>query len=244
MVPSSDAETTEGTSASPLLSRMTTGAPSFTNATRLLVVPRSMPTTLDIRRHLPLEAREQVVDVIAFEHAVAERFEYRPALCVGRAALEECVPLREELLELRLVRSALRVDRTASALEARGQLFRRCPSRAHLAYFVELLVQREYLFEKIRWHLLGCFLWTARCEAFDLQQVFQTCYRVLQRAVRVVQIRRPLEARAALRGCRIKEVIGVELSAQPAKPLLQIVRADVQLPGQAKEREIVAVPPN
>ena len=45
-VPSSPRDTTDGTSASPEASRMTCGTPSRTYATRLLVVPRSIPTTL------------------------------------------------------------------------------------------------------------------------------------------------------------------------------------------------------
>src|SRR4051812_27056413 len=110
MVPSSAADTTDGRSASPPRSRMTKGAPSFTQATRLLVVPRSMPTILDIftpgapgRRHLPLDAGEQVVDVVALENAFAEGLEHGTAFGVRRLAIDQRIPLSRELLELRFV---------------------------------------------------------------------------------------------------------------------------------------------
>src|SRR6266478_9725233 len=115
MVLSSD-DTMDGTSALPSASRMTTGTPSFTKATRLLVVPRSIPTTLLIPNALPLRSRkgdgghgilklpvssvrssvlrgsrfflrefsfdprEQVVDVIALEHPLPQRFKDRASL--------------------------------------------------------------------------------------------------------------------------------------------------------------------
>src|SRR5580765_6049094 len=105
MVPSSAAETTEGTRASWLRSRMTTGAPSFTKATRLFVVPRSIPTTLDMltpgasfprsrsRGDLPLDPGEQVVDVVALEHALAQRFEHGAPSRGGRVAIDRGAPL-------------------------------------------------------------------------------------------------------------------------------------------------------
>jgi len=52
IVPDSSTETIDGTSPSPLASRMTSGLPSLTYATSELVVPRSMPTTL-LTRSIP-----------------------------------------------------------------------------------------------------------------------------------------------------------------------------------------------
>src|SRR5437016_6080868 len=83
IVPSSPIDTTDGTSASPLSSRMTTGLPSSTYATRLFVVPRSIPTTLPMgghRGHLALNGRKQVVDVVPFEQALAKGVERRALL--------------------------------------------------------------------------------------------------------------------------------------------------------------------
>ncbi len=50
VLPCASKETIEGSNASPCKSRMTDGAPFATYATRLLVVPRSMPTTWAIEK--------------------------------------------------------------------------------------------------------------------------------------------------------------------------------------------------
>src|SRR5712671_3780350 len=121
---------------------MTTGAPSFTKATRLLVVPRSMPTILDIR-HLSLDAGQQVVDVVAFEDALAQRLEHRTPLGVSRVAVDERVPLRRQLIELRLVRRALLVDRPPRLLEPSLQLIGRRARGAQVTDLVKLFVERE-----------------------------------------------------------------------------------------------------
>src|SRR5262245_17108328 len=63
-----------------------------------------------------------------------------------------------------------------------------------------------------------------------------------QRAIRVVQIRRPLEARDALRGSGVVEIVWMKLPAQVAKPSLEIGRLNRELSRQPHEREIVAVP--
>src|SRR4029077_10197229 len=96
----------DGTSALPSGSRMTTGAPSFTKATRLFVVPRSMPTTLDMltpgapspwsRGHLPLDAGEQVVDVVALEDALAQRFQHGVPIRRGRVTIDQDIPSRRQ----------------------------------------------------------------------------------------------------------------------------------------------------
>src|SRR5580765_2436776 len=166
MVPSAAAETTEGTRASWLRSRMTTGAPSFTKATRLFVVPRSIPTTLDMltpgapfprsrsRGDLPLDPGEQVADVVALEHALAQRFEHGTPIRGGRVAIDEGVPLRRQRRELRFVRRLLRVDGPAGSFEPRLQLIGRRPRRAHRPDFVELLVEGEHFLEERRGNLL------------------------------------------------------------------------------------------
>ena len=97
------------------------------------MVPRSMPTTLlmirrsprlvplDSRAQLPFDAREQVVDVVALEHAIAQRVRARPgARRPARRASTQRVPARRQLLQLLLVLGALGLDRLARALEPRA----------------------------------------------------------------------------------------------------------------------------
>src|SRR3989442_5276602 len=98
---------------------MTTGTPSLTYATRLLVVPRSIPTTLLMpcppgsacsspapflsSRELPLDSRQQIVDVVALEHPFAERPEHGPALGLRGGLADERVPLGRQLVQLLFV---------------------------------------------------------------------------------------------------------------------------------------------
>ncbi len=91
-------------------------------------------------------------------------------------------------------------------------------------------------------NLLGRFLGTACREPFELQQVLDPRDRLLQGPIRVVQIRRALETRAAFRRRRVEEVVRMKLPAQAAEPLLEIVGADVELARQPEKREVVAVP--
>src|SRR5947207_7845636 len=104
---------------------MTCGAPSCTYATRLLVVPRSIPTTFDIRNvrgsrgtqsctsasapfaasaspscELALDTYEQVVDVVAFQHPFAQRLEDRAAVCRRCALVEQRVPPLRQRFQL------------------------------------------------------------------------------------------------------------------------------------------------
>src|SRR4029077_2442905 len=107
---------------SPPLSRMTTGASSLTYATRLFVVPRSMPTTLLIsrrQRQLPLDPRQQVADVIPLQHAVAERLKHRLPIRRRRVRVDQRVPASGDLLELRFVLRALLFNRRAGPPEPR-----------------------------------------------------------------------------------------------------------------------------
>src|SRR5258706_5278747 len=251
MVPSSAADTTEGRSASLLRSRITTGAPSLTKATRLLVVPRSMPTTLDMltpggpapwsRRHLPLDARQQIVDVVAFKDALAQSFEDRAALDDRGIPVDENIPAQGQLLELRHVRRPLRFDRRARALQTRLPRVIGLARRTQIANLVEFLVEGEHFFEQIGRNLPGRFFGSPGGEAFKLQQVFDTRGRLLQCPVGVVEVRRSLEARAALGHRRVEKEVRMQLTAQAAEPLLEIVRVDGQLARQAEKREVIAV---
>src|SRR5678815_2616725 len=68
----------DGSSAWPSASGMTFGTPPSTYATRLLVVPRSMPTMRDMRLRVLSEGLAEVVD---------HRSEIRPS---GQPVLEPC----------------------------------------------------------------------------------------------------------------------------------------------------------
>ena len=94
------------------------------------------------------------------------------------------VPLLRQLVELRLVVGALRVDRRARALESRLPRLGRCPARALRADLVELLVEREDFLEQRRRYLFGRLLRTPRREAFDLEEIFDTRDRIPQRTRR------------------------------------------------------------
>src|SRR5437660_12884046 len=107
-----------------------------------------MPTTLPMRnrRHLALDRREQVVDVVALEQTLAQRIERRALVLGGRilpldsARGELRVPTRAQLLQLPLVLLALGLDGRARLLEARAQPFRIGARLAQVANLVQLLV--------------------------------------------------------------------------------------------------------
>src|SRR5436190_11941961 len=82
-----------------------------------------MPTTLLIvdsgapGGQLPLDAGEQVVDVIPLQESIAQRLEERSPLRVGCAVLNECIPFRRERVELRFVLDAFAIDRLPRLLQ-------------------------------------------------------------------------------------------------------------------------------
>src|SRR6187402_873072 len=196
---------------------------------------------------LVLDRLEQVVDVVALEDAVAQRAQHLPALGSVERLLAGAVPLRRELHELTFVLVTLLLNRRGGAIEARAPIVRRSAAVAPFAHLVELLVQREHFLEQRRRHVLrsGRLAAVGRREnAFELEQVDDSRDRVLQRAVRIVQIRGALEAGTPLAGCRVVEVVRVELPAERAKTLLEERRIELQLPRHAHEGEVVAVPSN
>ena len=177
------------------------------------MVPRSMPTTLLIsplaQTELPLDAREQVVDVVALEKPLAQRFEHRA--------------LRSPSPRSRSTSASHRADSSAScsscsarfasigwrARSSRGfQASAGAPPPAQLPDLIQLLVQREHFLEQRRRHLTRRLFRAFRRQALpSLQQVFDARHRLAQRAIRVVQIRRPLEAGAPLGRRRVVEVV-------------------------------------
>src|SRR5262245_30251217 len=103
---------------------MTTGTPSRTYATRLLVVPRSMPTTLLMARQFAFDTSQQIVDVVPFEHPLTKRREHVAPLVLAGAALYERVPARRQLLRFVFVLALLLLDRLPRPIQLRAQLFR------------------------------------------------------------------------------------------------------------------------
>src|SRR5207253_6202077 len=94
------------------------------------------------------------------------------------------------------------------------------------------------------------FLCSASVEAirggpdpFELQQVADPRDRRLQRPIRVVQVRRALQAGAPFGRSRVVEVIGVELAAEGAEALFEVSGVELQPARNAEEREVVTVPP-
>src|SRR4051812_41182480 len=194
-----------------------------------------------------LDGRQQVVDVIALEHPLAKRVQNPATLGLGGAvALEQRIPLRRELVELLLVLQPLRFDRLARPLQAIQPLFLRRAALAQLADLVEFLVQREHFLEQRRRHLLLCpaALDAVRGgpHAFELQQVTNPRDRRLERPIRVVQVRRPLEAGAPFGRGRIVEVIRMELAAEGAEARFEVSEIELQPARNAEERKVVTVP--
>ena len=72
------------------------------------------------RMQLPFDPREQVVDVVALEHAVAQRVEHLAALGRRVAAVEQRVPARRQLVEL-LLRARRAWPRSAAARARAGR---------------------------------------------------------------------------------------------------------------------------
>ena len=99
--------------------------------------------------------RQQVVDVVALEHPLAQRAQHRPRARSSAAAVDERVPLRRQRLQLLFVllalvlRSAARRAAAAARHSSAG-----APLVAQVADLVELLVQREHFLEQRRRHLL------------------------------------------------------------------------------------------
>src|SRR6185436_17507025 len=79
--------------------------------------------------------------------------------------------------------------------------------------------------------------------AFELEQVGNPGDRLLDRTIRVVEVRRALQAREALRRRRVIEVIRMKLAAERPEVLLEHRAVDSQLARQAKEGKVISLPP-
>src|SRR5207302_4743648 len=143
----------------------------------------------------------------------AQRAEHLAALALAGCGAE-LVPFLRELAQLPLVRGALGLDRRARALEPRLPFFGWRAARPPLPNLVELFVQREHFFEKRRRHLLRRIFRALRREPFQPEEILDPGDRIAQRSIRVVQVRRSLEAGAPLGRRRVVEIIRMELAAE------------------------------
>src|SRR5262245_13476885 len=117
------------------------------------------------RREFLLDAREQVVDVVALEDAIAQ--------CAQDVAVARRVPAGGEVFQVALVRFAPGFDWFPRALGARAQAVSRRTTGAGVANLVELLVEREDFFEQ-RWRdFVSRFLLRSLIDASFGGQAFQ-----------------------------------------------------------------------
>src|SRR6185369_9968385 len=159
-------------------------------------------------RAFPLNGRQEIVDVIPLEQRFAQCVQRR-ATFSGRRALCLTVPLHAQCFDLPLVLLALAVNRRAGRIEPRRERRRLGAGLPLLANLVELLVQLEYFLEEGRRHFGRSrfpFRFRRR-QSFDREQVLNARRRHTQGAIRVVEIRRSLEAREPLGGRRVVVVI-------------------------------------
>src|SRR6185436_4330878 len=98
--------------------------------------------------NLAFNGADQVGDVVPLEELLAQRVERGAP--VGRRCVLLAVPAAAQLLDLSLMLVVLAVDRPARGLEPGAKVSGVGARFAQLANLVELLVEREYLFEQGR----------------------------------------------------------------------------------------------
>ena len=188
-----------------------------------------------LMRQLPLDAREQVVDVVALEHPVAQRFEHARRSASPRRV--ERVPPRRQLLQLRFVLDALGFDR----LRARARAAPSTPSAGAPPARSSRISSSSSFSANTSSSSAGgtCFdafaVASPRRSPSSFSRYSMRATGCLQRPVGVVQIRRPLEAGAPLGRRRVVEIVGMKLPAERAEALLEIRGVDRQLPRQPEE---------
>src|SRR5579863_1608731 len=165
--PSAVNETTLGTSLSPSAPTITSGFARFIQATRLLVVPRSMPTTAllsnsiwNIRLHYEIRYVFPPVQQSAYRR---ERF-----------AIAIRVPLPELLLQFGINFAAHSLKLRPEGLE-----------RLSLSRVLDRHVEFEDLLEQLRRNILCCLV--SDIEAFKFQQILSPLDGIAESPVGVIQ---------------------------------------------------------
>src|SRR6188768_2987529 len=113
-----------------------------------------MPTTLPIGcvRLLPIDGRQQVVDVVPLEQPLTQRLE-RGTPLLRRRGVALRIPALAQLSKLLFVCLAFQLDRQTRRLELRRERTGRRSGFAQLTNLVQLLVECKHLFEQRRWNL-------------------------------------------------------------------------------------------
>ena len=210
IVPSSPTDTTDGTSASPDASRITVrhavlhvgdeavrgpeiDADDFTHGSFRLRL-RLAPSKSSGRRDLAFDGRQQVVDVVALEQPLAQRVERRaPVSAPRRRCWRPSCALSSCELRARAPRACARSAARAASSRARSAAGRR-PTRAAR--------ESRPAPRSARTLPRAAPAAPSPCRSsdfggrqpFDRQQMLDARNRVAQRAIGVVQIRRPLQA--------------------------------------------------
>ncbi len=223
-------ETTEGTIARPLAwSTITRGVASSRNATRLFVVPRSMPTMGEGRStplQLLLDVAKQRPNVVQLrENPLGVRERVGVGTVADRETRAEAGLARDEIVaELvahRGHRPELRVGR--AALARRPQL-------------LELLLHLEHQRRERRRHALVV---APERLAVQLEPVEPALHRVFQRFVGAVHERRHAEAHGLLGGRTVVEEIGVERARERVVAPLEVGEVDRETPRKREDAEVV-----
>src|SRR5947208_1037980 len=231
-------DTTDGRSTRPSWSGITRGSPVFssTYATRLLVVPRSMPTMRDIAFQAFPEGVVQVVDHRAEVRARRQRFLHGGEHALPLRRRGGIPPLGERPHEPGVL--LLQPDhQTIARGDERGAAG--LVEATHLR-LRERLLDLEHLLQQLGRRLgldrSALLRVTALLEA---DEVLDACDRIPEGAVRGVQPRRGLERpRLLLRRRRLVEVRVVEPRQLVELPL-QLHRVDGEPPRQPEHLEVV-----
>src|SRR5882672_5423239 len=247
MLPSGSTLTMDGQSVEPYGPGIHFGWPVCASryATRLFVVPRSIPTILPmakIRRgkspalqKLLLNVGDQIPDVgAAIQQFVEPRHDFFARCRIGskrRVPVACCglqLPVDFDELLLKIVSSGLETYSQGGQVAARFLSF---------AKLVERFVELENLFEKFRGGLLLFLAFLAF--AFDAQEILDAADGISQGAIGVIQFGAALEGKFALHFRGVYEIIGMELPAQLKKFSLEAVHLNPQIFWQFEERKIV-----
>src|SRR6266478_372173 len=214
-------------------------------ATRLFVVPRSIPTVRPMWKtagakapalhKLLLNVGDQIPDVGAAiqqfvepGHDFFSRRRIRSKRSVPVACCGLQLPVDFDELLLKIVSSGLETYSQGGQVAARFLSF---------AKLVERFVELENLFEKFRGSLLLFLAFLAF--AFDAQEILDAADGISQGAIGVIQFGAALEGKFALHFRGVHKVVGMEFPAQLKELLFKAVHLYPQLFRHLEEGKIV-----
>src|SRR3989442_7324120 len=218
--------TAEGSSAAPVSGSGSTRGPlSSSTATRLLVVPRSMPMIRPTKSfsHRVLDVPEKRAQVGDLGEPAPELVERRRA-AVGRGV---------EGAELVAEGAQAGGEAVAQALDLPAQLG--APRGTQL---LELLLRLEHLGRDRRGHLRAA---VAEPRAAPLEPVAAPCHGVAQRTVGPVHRRARRQRELALAPARGLEAVGVDPAPGGLVTPVQVRQVERELPRQVEDGEEISV---